>query len=325
MKIIVVTGQTATGKTAYALNKAEKENGEVVNFDSRQIYKKLDIITGKDIPKNSVFHTHLQQDPFSIGFYQPKTRTDLFRSVLIWLYDIVLPDEYFSSYNYVQCAIPIIKDILKRGKTPILVGGTYFYLYHLLYGLDTQRVPEDKNLRDSLNQKKVPELQKILTGLDAGTLSGMNSSDRLNPRRLIRKIEILNYQKTYNLPLSALSDFKRNKAPRLSSIFNMNIRLNCIGLRFRNKNNLKTIIKKRVEKRLRQGAVAEVKNLLAQGYSKTDPGLQTIGYRQILAHLEGKLTLRQAQEDWINKEIQYANRQLTFMKKDPLISWIDVD
>ena len=102
------------------------------------------------------------------------------------------------------------------------------------------------------------------------------------------------------------------------------IKFEFIGLKYRLKDDLISSIKKRVEKRLNEGAVKEVKKLLAQGYTETDPGLKTIGYQQIIQYLRGKLTKQQAIEQWINKEVQYAKRQYTFMKKDKNISWKEI-
>ncbi|MEK7523067.1 MAG: hypothetical protein AAB569_05775, partial [Patescibacteria group bacterium] len=215
--MIIITGQTATGKTKLALELAQKHNGELINFDSRQIYKYLDIITGKDIPKTK-----------------------------IWLYDVVTPDQYFSSFDFVKHVTPIIKDIKKRGKTPILVGGTYLYLKHFLYGIDDS-VPPDFKLREKLNNKSVKELQDILKKLSLQSFNRLNNSDVNNPRRLIRKIEITTNPKGTILIRSVL---KRTDPV----VF--------IGLRYKNKSKLRQVIKKRVEKRLNNGAVEEVEKLL---------------------------------------------------------------
>jgi len=94
-----------------------------------------------------------------------------------------------------------------------------------------------------------------------------------------------------------------------------------IGLRYKNKEKLREAIKTRVEKRLKQGAIKEVELLLKKGYQKTDPGLKTIGYQQIIDYLEGNTTKKQAIEKWITAEVQYAKRQYTFMKKDKNIKW----
>lgn len=277
--MIIITGQTATGKTKLALELAEKHNGELVNFDSRQIYKYLDIITGKDIP-----------------------------STKIWLYDVVTPDQYFSSFDFVEKVNLIIEDIKKRGKTPILVGGTYLYLKHLLYGIDNNNCPPNFELREKLNIKSVAELQNTLKKLSLQSFKRLNHSDVNNPRRLIRRIEIESNPQINQIrpirPISPISQF--------------------IGLKYKDKSKLRQIIIKRVEERIKNGAIDEVKNILNMGYKSTDPGLKTIGYQQIIKYLSGEFTKEKAIEDWINKELQYAKRQLTFMKIDKNINWREI-
>jgi tRNA isopentenyltransferase (miaA) len=305
ISLIIITGQTATGKTDLAFQYAKKYNGEIINFDSRQIYKYLDIITGKDIPKNSKFKIkNSKLTYYLITSNQPQ-------STKLWLYDIITPDQYFSSFEYVKLAQKVIKDIKNRGKIPILVGGSYFYLKHLLYGFD-YKVPPNFKLREELNKKSVNELQDILKGLSSEkTLPKMNQSDWHNPRRLIRRIEILQGQSFSRTVLKKESQ----KLLEKNSLF--------IGLRYQNKDKLRQAIIKRVEKRLAQGAIDEVKRILKMGYKKTDPGLKTIGYKQLIEYLEGKVSKEKAIENWITAEIQYAKRQYTFMKKDKNINWKD--
>jgi len=304
--MIIITGQTATGKTDLAFQYAKKYNGEIINFDSRQIYKYLDIITGKDIPKNSKLKIkNSKLTYYLITIHQPQ-------SIKLWLYDIITPDQYFSSFEYVKLAQKVIKDIKNRGKTPILVGGSYFYLRHLLYGFD-YKVPPNFKLREELNKKSVNELQDILKGLSSEkTLPKMNQSDWHNPRRLIRRIEILQGQSFSRTVLKKESQ----KLLEKNSLF--------IGLRYQNKDKLRQAIIKRVEKRLAQGAIDEVKRILKMGYKKTDPGLKTIGYKQLIEYLEGKVSKEKAIENWITAELQYAKRQYTFMKKDKNIDWKEI-
>ena len=278
--MIIITGQTATGKTKLALELAEKYNGELINFDSRQIYKYLDIITGKDIPKNK-----------------------------IWLYDVVKPDQYFSSFDFVKQVTPIIEDVKSRGKTPILVGGTYLYLKHFLYGIDDDNGPPNFRLREKLNSKSVDYLQKYLISLDPQIFDSLNHSDQLNPRRLIRKIEIA------KSPI---------KTVLIKTVFNKSVPEIFIGLKYKDKSKLRQAIGKRVEERLKNGAIEEVNKLLKMGYSENDPGLKTIGYQQIIKYLNNKISKEKTIEDWINKEVQYAKRQLTFMKKDKNIEWREI-
>src|SRR3989344_3766670 len=303
-KLIIITGQTATGKTSLAFKLAQENNGVLINCDSRQIYKYLDIITGKDynlISKNK-----------------------------IGLYDVIKPDEYFSSFDYVKLALPLIKKIIKKGKTPIIVGGTYLYIKHLLYGVEIENIPPDWKLRKELGNKTVKELQKILTGVSTQLINQLNQSEKNNPQRLIRKIEILksrakgSHIQPRGLNMT-LQSSKTNMAITLENKLSVkNLKIEFYGLKFKDKNLLRKTIKKRVEKRLKNGAVDEVKKLLEMGYTKKDPGLKTTGYQQLIGHLKGVLDIDTAIQQWINKEVQYAKRQYTFMKKDKNIKWREI-
>lgn len=317
----LITGQTATGKTTLAIEYAKKYNGELVNFDSRQIYKYLNIITGKDLDKGAKFNDQSSKfkltnngKNLSIGFYpiqpptnpQPATNSHQPPTVNIWLYDLITPDHSFSSYNYVMIAQMVIDDIKKRGKTPILVGGSYFYLKHLLYGFDYQ-IPPDFKLREKLNKRSVKELQTILKKIDRQSFNQLNHSDQNNPRRLIRRIEISQAKNLTNrVTLKTTPQYRLTKF---------------VGLYYQDRNKLRQKIEDRVKKRLKQGALDEVKKVLQMGYQKTDPGLKTIGYQQLIAYLEGRISKEKAIENWITAELQYAKRQYTFMKKDKNIHW----
>ena len=309
-KIIIITGQTATGKTKFALEYAKKFKGELINCDSRQIYKYLDIITGKD--------------------------KQLVAKVKVWLYDVVKPDEYFSSFDFVKLAVPIIKKILDEGKTPIIVGGTYFYLYHLLYKVETENIPPNWRLRKELENKSVKELQDILAKHSFQLIKQLNQGELNNPHRLIRKIEIVMfYNRHPELVSGSDLSFLRKQESRFRNKFGMtfyldrelgfdNLKIEFIGLKYKDKASLKKAIEKRVGERLKLGAIDEVKKLLKMGYTKANPGLKTIGYQQLLLHLKGVLDIDTAIQQWITKEVQYAKRQNTFMKKDKNIKWIDV-
>lgn len=154
-KLLVICGPTATGKTALAAKLAKKFNGELVSADSRQVYRGMNLVTGKDRP-----------------------------DVPIWLYDVVNPDEEFSVSQWVKLARVAIGDIQKRNKLPIVVGGTGLYIKALINPFDTINIPPNTRLRKKLQTMSVRELQAMTTRGD------MNQSDWNNPRRLIRKIEI---------------------------------------------------------------------------------------------------------------------------------------
>lgn len=301
MNIYVLFGQTATGKTARALELAKQYNGELVNFDSRQIYKKLNIVTGKDIPISSKLKAQSSkiQSKYDITYFelpdfsfQPSTR--------IWLYDIVDPKTSFSSAEYVDCAKKTIQDILSRGKTPILVGGTGYYLLHLLYGVPETNVKENWTLRNMLNKKSVEELQTILKEKKRDVFESMNNSDRNNPRRLIRRIEICEGGETIERQTQRIQ-FKET--------------LHFLPFFHPTSEMVKEKIADRVEARIKEGAIEEVKKLLDEGYTKQDPGLNAIGYTQLISYIKGERTLLEIKKEWITKEVQYAKRQKTYFKK----------
>ncbi|MBI5448890.1 tRNA (adenosine(37)-N6)-dimethylallyltransferase MiaA [Candidatus Gottesmanbacteria bacterium] len=161
-KLLVVCGPTATGKTALAIMLAKQWNGELVSADSRQIYKGLDALTGKD-------------------------RSD---DIPIWLYDVVEPGMAFSVAHFVRLAKSSIENIYKRNKLPILVGGTGFYLQALTTTVDSLMVPPNPSLRMVLHAASLSSLQEELQLIDSLRWKAMNESDQKNPRRLIRAIEV---------------------------------------------------------------------------------------------------------------------------------------
>jgi tRNA dimethylallyltransferase len=304
--MIIITGQTATGKTKLAFDFAKKYNGEIINFDARQIYKKLDIITGKDIDKKKdKFSLWKKVQDFEIGYY-------LKDGIKLWLYDIVFPNQYFSSFSYVLLGQKVIEKIEKEGKIPILVGGSYFYLKHLLYGFDYE-VPPDFSLREKLEKLSVDELQNILKEEKKEFFEALNESDRKNKRRLVRRIEIARYLKKNP------SFEKKEKEGLFYKVKKI------IGLRFSDKNLLRKKIEERVKKRLKMGALSEVFNLLKEGYQPSDFGLKTIGYKQLIPVVLKKKDLNEAISLWIKAEVLYAKRQYTFMKKDKNIEWKEIN
>lgn len=287
MNLFVLFGQTATGKTAKALELCNSENGEIVNFDSRQIYKKLDIVTGKDRPADSKYK--------------------------IWLYDIVDPKEICSSADYVMRAEKVIADIIKRGKTPILVGGTGYYLRHLLFGIPEINIKEDWTLRKQLEEKTVLELQTILKEKGPTLLDAMNNSDRHNPRRLIRRIEVAHQGGLLPTPSTDITLGARIRDLVGRAIGPLNMKY--LSFFHSSTDITKDKISQRVEQRITDGALEEVKNLLEEGYTKNNPGLNAIGYQQLIAYLHAEISLEEVKKEWITKEVQYAKRQKTYFQK----------
>lgn len=286
-QIFVITGQTASGKTQHAIDHAKRLGGAIISADSRQVYRELDIVTGKD-------RAVLEQS--TIPFYG---------------IDLANADQPYSSHDWVQMATEAIDSIVAQGKTPIVVGGSWLYIKHLLYGFDVT-VPPNYTLRDELNALSVPQLQaKVNEFPGDDTLTPLNESDRMNPHRLIRRIEILTYYQEHpQTPDTTIG--KPNRSTQIT------------GYRYTTRDKLEDAITKRVHQRMEDGALEETKRLLIR-FGEDAPGMQTIGYTQLIGHLKGKLTLKEAIEEWITKEIQYAKRQYTFMKQDTAINWNEVE
>ena len=313
-KLLVVCGLTATGKTALAVELAKKFNGEIVSADSRQAYREMDVGTGKDLPANSnlksqMSNLNLKSKNLTIGFYEVE-------GVKIWLYDIAEPDYRFSVADYVKCSEVVIKDIWKRGKLPILVGGTGFYIKALIDGIETLSVPPDWELREKLRNLEVKKLREILKKIAPERLEKMNESDRNNPRRLIRAIEIV---KKIQNPKSKIQNKFKIKNSKLK-IDNLLI----IGLKAAYE-VLYERIDKRVEERVRQGIIKEIQKLIEKGYNWKNSVLgTTIGYREWQLFFEGKALKKEAIQRWKFAEHAYARRQMTWFKKDKRIHWFDI-
>ncbi|MCR4329563.1 MAG: hypothetical protein NUV65_03380 [Candidatus Roizmanbacteria bacterium] len=288
--LLIITGQTATGKTNRALSLAKKIDGEIVSADSRQSYKYLDIISGKDIEADN-FTKVTQIGNFTIGYYTVQ-------NIRVWLYDVVDPKQHFSSYDWALCARVVLPMLRKRKKTPIIVGGSYFYIKTLIDGLTSASAP-NWQLRRELENMAVYDLQKKLNEAQPEIYVTMNSSDRYNKRRLIRKLEQVVIPDQGN-PLDPLQGYA----------------IRWVGLMHSTDSALQKAIDLRVVERMKQSALEEVSLLMNMGYVRNDPGMMSIGYQQLLAHICTDLSLNEALEQWIVKERQYAKRQKTAIVKD---------
>jgi len=176
-KLLVILGSTSTGKTDIALHLAKNLNGELVSADSRQVYKYLDIGTGK-LPSSDVEVNKGE------GFWEMD-------KVKVHLYDVEDPLSRFNLYQYILQAEQIIKKISDSGKLPILVGGTGLYIRGLLEGISDFGINEDADLRAELEELQIEEIKKRIDNLDSQILKKLNNSELNNKRRLIRLLEKL--------------------------------------------------------------------------------------------------------------------------------------
>lgn len=282
-KLLVICGPTATGKTELAMRMAELFNGELISADSRQVYKGMDIGTGKDKDK--------------IG--------------TILGYDLVEPNQEFSVAGYMKFAERAIRDIWKNGKLPILVGGTGLYIKAVVDGLGTSEIPRNENLRKSLETKSVEELFDILASDDPVKAANMNSSDRKNPRRLIRAIEI------------AIGELDSTRIKSTKGSTGVGGDILFIGLSAP-KEILDTRIIARVEKRIDEGIEREIDSLLKKGVTWEAQAMYSLGYRQFRGYFEEGESIDGVIKNWASEEQKYAKRQMTWFKRDSRINWFEI-
>ena len=307
-KLLVICGQTATGKTSLGIDLAKKFGGEIISADSRQVYKKLDIGTGK-IDRNTKYI--IRRTELGVLYI-------LNNSTRIWCYDLVEPAENFSVSQYFDAARDITADIWARDKLSIIIGGTGLYIKALTDGIDTISVNPDESLRKELNSKSVSELYETLINIDPQRAGEMNQSDRKNPRRLVRGIEIAK-------KVSGKKEDNRNENP---AIDNGNNGLNYDSLLMVGLTAEKKIIDERIEKRVAQrlemGFEDEIKKLLKTGIDWKCGSMSSMGYRQYEDFYKGNIDIDEFAGRWIEEEKKYAKRQMVWFKKDKRIHWFDV-
>lgn len=306
-QLLIICGPTATGKTKLAIELAKKFDGELVSADSRQVYRGMDIGTGKDLIPISNFKFQISKIRYEnkyVGFY-------VTQGVPIWLYDVVSPDQEFSVVHYQALARQIISDIQKRGKLPIVVGGTGLYIQAILESKTDMSVPPNISLRKELSHFSVSALQERLDSLDHTIFESMNHSDRQNPRRLVRKIEILT-ARTHKPPV------------QMQEINRMTYDVLSIGLTSDTK-TLYPQIDKRVQERVIQGVEQEIADLLGKGYTWELPSLSALGYRQWRGYFEKTQKKQDVIQVWKFAEHAYARKQRTWFRKQPNIQWYSCD
>ncbi len=295
-KILVILGPTATGKTDLALQLADKLSGEIVSADSRQVYKSLDIGTGKIT--NNKLQIIKEDDFWTVN------------GVKIWMYDVVSPGVRYSVAEYVKKANQIIGQIYGKDKLPIIVGGSGLYIKAILEGLPSLDISTNTNLRKKLEKLSLEELQKKLkvTALDKWKI--MNNSDRQNPRRLIRAIE-LSSGRVVTLPLPRWKQSVKRDILKIGLTASREI--------------LYRKVDESVVRRVTGGMVIEAKELCQQGLSFKRMKQLGVEYGVLADYLK-----RQTEtEEELIKSLQgkihgYVRRQLTWFKKEKEVCWFDV-
>lgn len=286
---IILTGPTSVGKTALSISLAKAVNGEIISADSMQVYKYMDIGTAKITPAQMESVPHYLIDEFS-------------------------PEEEFNVVKFQQLAKRYIQDIHARGKIPILVGGTGFYIQAVLYDIDFTENESDTNYRRELellaSDRGGEYLHSLLTQVDPA------SAESIHPNNLKRIIRALEYVKLTGEQISTHNELQRDK----SSPYQY-----CYFVLTKNRAKLYETINQRVDKMFQDGLLSEVKELADRGYTRDLVSMQGLGYKELLAFLEGEGTYEEA-IDLIKKNTRhYAKRQLTWFKREKDVTWVDKD
>ncbi len=285
--LIIIVGPTAVGKTDISIEVAKKLNGEIISADSMQIYKYLDIGSAKPNKEemNGVNH---------------------------YMIDEIDPRDDFSVSDYQKMAKEYIKEIISKDKIPIIAGGTGLYVNSLIYNMNFSNTSSDTSLRDELNkeyeEKGKEYLYKKLEEVDSKAASRIHPN---NIKRVIRALEVF-----YSTGRT-IKDFSNDMME--SHDYNYIL----IGLR-RDRRELYERINKRVDIMFDMGLIDEVRNLVEMGLTEEDISMKGIGYKEIIAYLNGEYDIEKAREIIKRNSRRYAKRQLTWFKRYDKIKWFDI-
>lgn len=277
-KVIAVVGATASGKSEYAIELAKRLDGEIVSADSRLVYKGMNIGTAKPT-------------------------TEEMQGIPHYMIDIVEPEFNYSVGLYAKEAKEKVKDIISRGKLPIIVGGTGLYYRVLLENYDLPDIEPDYTLRQELSKYSFDELHNMLLHLDA---KAANAVERNDKKKLIRYIEIVK-----------LTGKNLESARGLKDTLEFDVEW--IGLNYP-REILYDRINKRVDIMIEKGLIDEVKSLLSN-HGRISNITDTIGYREMISYLDGELSLEEAKDKLKQNTRNYAKRQLTWFRKNEQIKW----
>ena len=287
-KILCVVGPTACGKTTLGVLLAKKFNGEVVSADSMQIYKGMTIGTAAP--------TEAEMDGVSHHMIA-----------------VTEPEEQWSAARYARMAVPIVDDILARGKLPILVGGTGLWLDTVVQGRTFAGGHAGgevrKELQRRLEQDGVEPIIAQLRQVDPESAAQLHPSDE---KRILRALEV--YLET-GKTITAHNEETKKRPPRYDAVW--------IGLRFEDREDMKALIDRRVDKMVEEGLLEEVRGLLSSGISREATALQAIGYKEFLGVADGTATVEEAVAEVKLRSRQYAKRQLTWLRRNEAIHWIE--
>ena len=284
--VIVICGPTASGKTALSIELAKKINGEIVSADSMQIYKDMDIGSAK-------------------------VTIDEMQGIKHYLIDNVYPNERYSVANYKLDAKNAIEEIIKKGKTPIVVGGTGLYIDALIYEIEYKDIVINEEYRKELEKIRdehgLEVLYKKALEIDSQAMEKISPNDF---KRISRVLEI--YEATGKTKTEQEAESRLNEIPYDYKVFAINY----------DREKLYERINLRVDIMLEKGLIEEVKNLLEK-YNEFPTAMQGLGYKEVKQYLDGELTREKMIEKIKQESRRYAKRQFTWFRKNKQTIWIE--
>ena len=285
--LIILTGPTAVGKTKLSISLAKAVNGEIISADSMQVYQGMDIGTAKITPEEM-------------------------QGVKHYLIDELSPDTEFNVVKFKEYAMKYVQEIYAKGKVPIIVGGTGFYIQALLYDIQFDKTEDTHSYRGELEElaaeKGATYLHEMLKEIDPKSAETIHAN---NVKKVIRAIEFY-HQNGY--PISEHNEEQRQKeSPFQAAYFVLN--------------NERSILYERIDQRvdlmMKQGLVEEVQNLYDEGYDLSLVSMQGLGYKEIIRYFEGEISLEEAVYIIKRDTRHFAKRQITWFKRERDVIWIN--
>ena len=287
-KVIVICGPTASGKTALSIELAKKINGEIVSCDSMQIYKEMNIGTAKPTKEETQGIKH-------------------------YMIDIISPDERYSVADYKKQAKESIKEILSKGKVPIVVGGTGLYVDSLIYEIDYPEIEFDEKYREELEQeveeRGLEALYEKAKEIDEEAIKKISLNDK---KRILRILEI--YHATGKNKTEQEKESRKTPVEFDYKVFALNM----------DREKLYERINKRVDLMIENGLIEEVENIYKK-YNKFPTAMQGLGYKEVVQYLEKRLTKEEMIEKIKQETRKFAKRQLTWFRKNKETIWLNAD
>ncbi|MFO7951649.1 MAG: tRNA (adenosine(37)-N6)-dimethylallyltransferase MiaA [Bacillota bacterium] len=286
--LLALVGPTAVGKTALAIKVAQRLNTEIISADSAQVYRQLDIGTAKPSPGEQKAVTH-------------------------HLINLIDPDQPFSVADYQKLAYDTIDRLWSQSKLPFMVGGTGLYInaviYRYAFGLKGTSAELRKTYEQIADTEGLDQLYARLRSLDPEAATKIHPNDR---KRIIRALEVYTLE---NKPISEqVTETGRQEQPYHPLIFAL----------YMDREKLYRRIEDRVDNMLARGWLEEVRKLIRRGYNENDPGMQILGYRQLLDYLKGKRDWEETRVEIKKQTRNLAKRQLTWFRRNKNITWLEM-